>query len=731
MASVVDSVEGDLTYASLPITKFTENDDGTLNVWGPCTDDLVDHDAQIVDPEFASKGLSEWLESGANLRVMHSPNLYPAGLGTKVVREGGTHWLRSHVVEPTAITLVRNKVLRAYSVGISKATVVRDQIAKGGRITAGKVVEVSLVDRPANARCQVSIVKMAKDGSADMSDQYVLKRDFDKDTGGGVDRDEIPAEDFAGPHKSFPIVTPKDVHDAATLVGHADDPAAVKAKIKSIAARKGPKFTAQLPDSWKEVQKMDKPDDAKDCPTCKAKGKIKEGHVDCPDCGTKGWVTPDKHAELTKAAEADTAKAADDDKDEKPGEVPPIDDKVTEDIKEADAAIEQAKKDQDEDNAEHKKGEAVTSPAPYHVTRLHDILCAGFHTEDVEKAYPAILEQGFPAMVDTTYFATETAKAMEADGGTGEHALDMVAASAAYSDAVQLKQLDPDSILEARTELAKSFSDMYPDAHPMPGAVDPGKFKRPYITTGRAPHHSNGTKPRIPLQAHTLEAGSVDRGYLTAGRAAPSPASGAYHGEGSADQANKSRSFYTNAAKENAMNVMRQMHDHIAKIFPDMCPMSDQVASPNPETPGNEVENGDTRTLVSVGKVLKDDGTVDEDVLNKIIDARVDERSDKRLKKLSKKLAKATETIEKLEQQPDPAQGAWRGTRNVVPSVAKAETAVDPGKAEADAKQAEHDFKVAWLLKRAKSPNSQLSRPAMEELTDIVPSSELQDMLTK
>lgn len=59
-------------------------------------------------------------------------------------------------------------------------------------------------------------------------------------------RDKLPDSDFAGPHRSFPIVTQQDVEDAARLIGHAANPAAVKRKIIAIATRKG--FT--LPDSW-------------------------------------------------------------------------------------------------------------------------------------------------------------------------------------------------------------------------------------------------------------------------------------------------------------------------------------------------------------------------------------------------------------------------------------------------------------------------------------------------
>lgn len=60
------------------------------------------------------------------------------------------------------------------------------------------------------------------------------------------ERESMDESDFAGPHRSFPIKTQEDVHNAARLIGHADDPEAVKRKIIAIAKRKG----FSLPDSW-------------------------------------------------------------------------------------------------------------------------------------------------------------------------------------------------------------------------------------------------------------------------------------------------------------------------------------------------------------------------------------------------------------------------------------------------------------------------------------------------
>lgn len=78
----------------------------------------------------------------------------------------------------------------------------------------------------------------------------------DPNVGGGTDRDTIPAADFAGKNRSFPIVTPKDVADAAASLGRAGAdnyaPDELKARIIAIAKRKGAAFVAQLPKAWQD-----------------------------------------------------------------------------------------------------------------------------------------------------------------------------------------------------------------------------------------------------------------------------------------------------------------------------------------------------------------------------------------------------------------------------------------------------------------------------------------------
>jgi len=80
-------------------------------------------------------------------------------------------------------------------------------------------------------------------GGMTTSTEVLDRRDFPQ-----AERDAMDSEDFGGPHESFPIKSQEDVHNAAKLIGHADDPDAVKAKIKRIAKRKG----FSLPKSWED-----------------------------------------------------------------------------------------------------------------------------------------------------------------------------------------------------------------------------------------------------------------------------------------------------------------------------------------------------------------------------------------------------------------------------------------------------------------------------------------------
>jgi hypothetical protein len=110
-------------------------------------------------------------------------------------------------------------------------------------------------DRSATDRIDNGQGMAVKEAGGGWWDRFIhrgQKRSFDPNVGGGVDRDKISAEDFAGPHRTLPIVKPKDVADAVRRMGSVKggDTASMKAKITSIAKRKGAAYTAKLPAAW-------------------------------------------------------------------------------------------------------------------------------------------------------------------------------------------------------------------------------------------------------------------------------------------------------------------------------------------------------------------------------------------------------------------------------------------------------------------------------------------------
>ena len=140
-----------------------EQSDGSIIVSGLCTSDTVDLDDQIIDLDFSRKGLAEWASSFGNVRQMHSTNLPPAGKAISVdtTRPEGVY-LTARIVEPGAVKLTKEGVYSAFSVGISKPRIIRDKVAKNGRVTDGVFSEVSIVDFPALPTAKFSIVKRSK-----------------------------------------------------------------------------------------------------------------------------------------------------------------------------------------------------------------------------------------------------------------------------------------------------------------------------------------------------------------------------------------------------------------------------------------------------------------------------------------------------------------------------------------------------------------------------------------
>jgi hypothetical protein len=255
----------DTTAVYAEIVKHERDANGDLVVYGRATGPDLDLDRQICDPAWLKQAMPEWFSSGANVREQHSS--IAAGVGTEIVEKDDGGWdLRALVVDPVSARKVERGVLKGYSVGIRSPRVVKDAAAPGGRIVAGQVVEVSLVDRPANPSCTLTLAKALKPGplsvtpgTVDFDRSLVKVEELHEDL---ADTDDIEKRDFSASERreaasegqaqsdgSFPIKNAKDLANAIRLAGNAKDPAKAKAHIKRRAAALG--LSDKIPDSWK------------------------------------------------------------------------------------------------------------------------------------------------------------------------------------------------------------------------------------------------------------------------------------------------------------------------------------------------------------------------------------------------------------------------------------------------------------------------------------------------
>ena len=138
--------------------KIKRRDDGTIDVYGKATGPDLDLDQQICDPEWLATAVPEWLKSAGNVRAMHQP--IAAGVGFELEEIDQSWWLKSNIVDADSILKCDKRVYKGYSIGIANAVVITDKSAPGGRIIKGDIVEISLVDRPANPTALMDICKM-------------------------------------------------------------------------------------------------------------------------------------------------------------------------------------------------------------------------------------------------------------------------------------------------------------------------------------------------------------------------------------------------------------------------------------------------------------------------------------------------------------------------------------------------------------------------------------------
>lgn len=148
------------SYAA--IVKQEKLEDGTLKVYGKATDDSIDIDQQICDNEWLKSAMPDWFTAGGNIREQHSS--IAAGVATDYEAKSDGHYITARIVDPVSVKKVETGVLKGFSIGIRNPRVIRDAKAVGGRIVGGTIVEISVVDRPANSNAKLMLAKAAENG---------------------------------------------------------------------------------------------------------------------------------------------------------------------------------------------------------------------------------------------------------------------------------------------------------------------------------------------------------------------------------------------------------------------------------------------------------------------------------------------------------------------------------------------------------------------------------------
>ncbi len=766
-----------LANLTIPITKRTSQPDGSIIIEGPVTDDSLDLDRQIVDAASAAKALREWFDEYANVRQQHSPILAPAGKGISLDFRDNVPYLPAQIIEPTAVKLTNAGVYQAFSIGIGDGTLDTSPAAKrkapNGILYPSLVNEVSVVDYPANVsmgkfviakrkgglvrevgkievvkslrgldeNSLVEALKSARGGAIvytaesekqarkligtqfPTSDYEVdgnvirSKRRFDPNVGGGVDRDKIPKKDFAGPNRTFPIVTPGDVSDAASLYGHAADPDAVKARIITIAQRKGPEFVAELPKKWrKEMGK-----------TAKAAGSEKPFPGAAPPFTADDAKDESKDKKDKSKKKIKKAKKSD-------GKIPEVDEKVTEDLEETHEALTQAQIDQGKDNDAHTEGtegdDKDTAATKGHKKKISkaarrlakESAKARKTTKAMKRAHDALcpLYKGAVTKSATQVVSPEVFR--DRLLATSEDNVETYLARAdAYAAATQLATLTPKSLSALRKAAHKAFTDAYPDVKvATPDLSDPASFQRRFLPSANSETATATSHPGNFPDAKPLDAADFHRGPLTVNEARPTLSTGV-----PAAGLVKSRQFYTNADKDKNQAAMATLHDHIVANYPSICPACDSLADETSDRLGTPPEmyapaSGTTKVDVKAGSTLttisaQDTARAVKRAVNKAVKPLLAKN-----KKQTKKIAKLQKSVRSELAQPDYSKSARRRT-DFTP-IALAEPL--------DESKSERVERAKMLSARIHDRNSASSQDAIAELQELVSPSRFAAMMT-
>lgn len=180
------------------ISKSEKQDDGTIKVWGYASSEAVDSDGETITAEAMKAALPDYMKFGA-VREMHQPLAAGTAIEATVEADGRTYF-GAHVIDPVAVKKVETGVYKGFSIG-GKVTG-RDNLNKS-IITSLNLVEVSLVDRPANPEAVFTMFKaeMAEESAIDalakmLDDKTITPERLLELAKGDIEHPEVPDEEI-------------------------------------------------------------------------------------------------------------------------------------------------------------------------------------------------------------------------------------------------------------------------------------------------------------------------------------------------------------------------------------------------------------------------------------------------------------------------------------------------------------------------------------------------------
>lgn len=147
--------------ASYYIPFTTKGDDSQRIVEGYISSGDVDCDSQIVDQEWLKAELPAWLAGYGNIREQHNPQRAVGKAQSVDLTARPGPYLAAKIVDDEAWRKVQAGVYNGFSVGIKAPRIVHDSTARNGRIAGGTLIEISIVDRPANEAARFVVLKRA------------------------------------------------------------------------------------------------------------------------------------------------------------------------------------------------------------------------------------------------------------------------------------------------------------------------------------------------------------------------------------------------------------------------------------------------------------------------------------------------------------------------------------------------------------------------------------------